>query len=276
MREVFDGPCGPWPLDLSCCPGWPEDPAEWSAEQRAAAEIATDVLWRLTAGRYGLCEEVIRPCRDDCTIHRYGADTGLLRPVLDSGRWHNRPPCGCGSTGCSCTLLCTLTLPGPVRSVLEVRQDGEVVPQAAYVLHRTPTGDRLVRTDGACWPHCQQLDRPDTELGTLSVSYLRGLEVPAPGRRAVGQLACEIAKLCAGAPGGCALPTGTKTVTREGVAYEIVPPGDWPQTLQAHFPQAWSWVQLVNPQQARQFAAVFSLDLPAAPHAARYRPGDPR
>jgi len=271
MQEVLDGPCGPWPLDPSCCPDWPDDPGQWNTGQRAAAEIATDVLWRLTAGRYGLCEEVIRLCRDDCTTHSSG---GLLQPVMEARRWYNRT-CGCSPASCLCTPLCTLTLPGPVHSVLTVRQDGEVVPPAAYVLHRTPTGDRLVRTDGACWPRCQQLDRPDTEPGTLSVGYVRGMEVPAAGRRAVGQLACEIAKLCAGAPDGCALPTGTKTVTREGVAYEIVPPGDWPQTLQAHFPQAWSWVQLVNPQQVRQFGAVFSLDLPPAPPAARYRPGGP-
>lgn len=272
MREVLDGPCGPWPLDPSCCPDWPQNPDQWSDGQRAAAEIATDVLWRLTAGRYGLCEEVIRPCRDDCTIH---STEGLLHPVVEAGRWYNRP-CGCGPAGCSCTPLCTVTLPGPVHSVLTVHQDGQVVPADAYVLHRTATGGRLVRTDGGCWPTCQRLDLPDTEPGTLSVSYLRGLEVPAAGRRAAGQLACEIAKLCSGAPSGCALPAGTKTVTREGVAYEIVPPGDWPETLKAHLPQAWAWVQLVNPQQVRQFGAVFSLDLPPAPPAARYHPGSLR
>ena len=273
MEEVLDGPCGPWPLDLSCCPDWPDDPDQWSHGQRAAAEIATDVLWRLTAGRYGLCEEVIRPCRDDCTT-RSSLDGGLWRPVVESGRWYNRS-CGCPPLGCSCDPLCTLTLPGPVHSVLEVRQDGEVVPPAAYVLHRTPVSDQLVRTDGACWPRCQDLSRPDGP-GTLSVTYLRGLEVPAAGRRSVAELACEIAKLCSAAPGGCALPTGTKTVTRDGVTYQITPPGDWPQTLQAHFPQAWSWVQLVNPQQVRQFGAVFSLDRPPAPPATRYRPGAAR
>jgi hypothetical protein len=271
MPEVLDGPCGPWPLDLSCCPGWSENPAEWSPGQQAAAEIATDVLWRLTAGRYGLCEEVIRPCRDDCTDRAPAAVGGLLRPVLDAGRWYNRP-CGCGPRGCSCEVLCSVTLPGPVHSVLEVRQDGTVVDPGGYVLHRTATGGQLIRTDDGCWPLCQRLSRPDTEPDTLSVRYLRGLDVPAAGRRAAGQLACEIDKLCSNAAGGCSLPTGTKSVTREGVAYEIVPPGSWPETLEAHFPQAWAWVQLVNPQKVRQFAAVFSLDLPPAPVAARYRP----
>uniref|UniRef100_UPI001FD0B240 hypothetical protein n=2 Tax=Streptomycetaceae TaxID=2062 RepID=UPI001FD0B240 len=271
-----DGPC-PWPLDTSCCPGWPGDPDEWSPEQQTAAEIATDVLWRLTAGRYGLCEEVIRPCRRACheSTPTLAYGNGLLRPVLDRGRWYNRP-CGCGPSGCTCTPLCEIHLPGPVHSVVEVKQDGQAVDASGYVLHRTATGGRLVRTGGECWPDCQRVDRPDTEPDTLSVRYLRGLEVPAAGRRAVGQLACEIAKLCEGRPGGCALPTGTKTVSREGVTYDIVPPGDWPETLRAHMPQVWAWVQLVSPQQHRQHAAVFSLDLPPAPLAARYRPEVPR
>ncbi|MEU2134404.1 hypothetical protein [Streptomyces sp. NPDC018352] len=276
--EVLDGPCGPWPLDTSCCPGWPADPADWSPAQQAVAEIATEVLWRLTAGRYGLCEEVLRPCRKGCDEPlpslAYGGG-GLLRPVLDNGRWFNRP-CGCGPSGCSCVPLCVIDLPGPVHEVVEVLQDGSVVDPAGYVLHRTATGGRLVRAGDECWPECQDLRLPDTEPDTLSVRYLRGLEVPAAGRRAVGQLACEIDKLCSGAAGGCSLPTGTKSVTREGVAYEIVPPGSWPETLQAHMPQVWAWVQLVNPGRVRQFGAVFSLDLPPAPVAARYRPGVPR
>ncbi|MFG2225386.1 hypothetical protein [Streptomyces sp. NPDC048644] len=192
--------------------------------------------------------------------------------MLDGGRWYNRP-CDCGPSGCSCVPLCVIDLPGPVHEVLEVRQDGQIVDASGYVLHRTPSGGRLVRIDGECWPDCQRLDRPDTEPDTLSVRYLRGLDVPAAGRRAAGQLACEIDRLCHGAPGSCALPTGTKSVTREGVTYEVVPPGSWPETLEAHLPQAWAWVQLVNPARVRQFGAVFSLDLPPAPPASRYRPG---
>jgi hypothetical protein len=268
VPEVLDGPCGPWPLDPACCPGWPADPTQWTPEQTAAVEIATDVLWRLTAGRYGLCEEVIRPCRRDCGEQRTGGGSAV-RPVLDAGSWYNRP-CGCGRLGCSCTPLCELFLPGPVHEVLEVRQDGAVVPSSEYVLHRRPTGGHLVRTDGECWPECQRLDRPDTDPDTLSVRYVRGLDVPYAGRRAVGQLACEIAKLCSGGGSGCALPAGTRTVTREGVAYEIVPPVGWPQTLQASLPQVWAWVELVNPSGARSPAAVFSLDLLPAPVAARY------
>ncbi len=272
--QVLDGPCGPWPLDTSCCPGWPDTPAEWTPEQQAAAEIATEVLWRLTAGRYGLCEELIRPCRRGCDSP-YSGPESLLRPVLDSGRWYNRP-CGCGPSGCLCTPLCEIYLPGPVHSVVAVKQDGHVVDASGYVLHHTATGGQLVRTEGECWPDCQRLDRPDTDPDTLSVRYLRGLEVPAAGRRAVGQLACEIEKLCSGRPGGCALPTGVKSVTREGVSYDIVPPGDWSETLQAHMPQVWAWVQMVNPKQHRQHGAVFSLDLPPAPVSARYRPGVPQ
>lgn len=278
MDEVRDddSPCGPWPVDLTCCPGWPEDPADWQPEHHLAVEIATDVLWRLTGGRYGLCEELIRPCRTACSSGRGGALAwgagGLLSPTLGpGGRWTNGGGCGCRS-GCSCRPLCAIDLPGPVHEVLEVRLSGHVLPVSAWTVHRVPAGGRLVRTDGGCWPDCQDMTRPDTDPDTMSVRYLMGREVPAAGRRAAGQLACEVFKQCTRAS-GCALPAGVKTVTREGVSYEIVPPGDWPETLRMHLPQVWAWVQLAAPQPGATRPALYSLDLPGPPLAARYRPG---
>jgi len=234
--------------------------------------IATDVLWRLTAGQYGLCEEVIRPCRRGCD-EEPDRERRTLSPILAKGRWYNRPGCGYGGKSCSCTRLCELILPGPVHDVIKVRQNGQVIPKSCYTLYRTPTAGRLVRTGDQCWPDCQDLRRPDTEPDTLSVRYLRGLPVPAAGQRAAGQLACEVYKQCTNT-GGCALPAGTKTVVREGLTYNIVPPEGWAQTLQAHLPQVWAWVELVNPHRVQQFASVFSLDVPPAPVTARYRTED--
>lgn len=245
--------------------------------------IATDILWRLTAGRYGLCEEWIRPCRKGCWPGGrgsgfpagYGFPGGqggsVLNPYQDQyGRWFN-VGCGCG-TDCSCQPMCVLELPGPAYEVVEVRIDGVVQGPGSYRLDKKPGHDELVRIgEGLCWPTCQDLTRPDTEPGTLSVRYLRGRPVPLAGVRAVSLLACEVYKECNGL-GGCLLPTGVKTIQREGVTYDILPPGEWAETLRLNLPTAYRWVNAVNPYGLKQPSAVYSLDLPAAPRGTRRGP----
>jgi len=283
---VEDGPCGIWPLDPAClCPDWPDDPAAWTERHHQAAKLATDILWRLTAGRFGLCEEKLRPCRIGCTPDGYGSGylwngggtwpgSWVLAPYIDDrGRWFNIG-CGCG-TECSCAPLCVIELPGPVHGVLEVRIDGQVVPShgpGGYVLDRRAGKARLVRRGDACWPTCQDMTRPDSQPGTFSVTYLRGKPVPAGGVRAVSVLACELLKQCSGSQ-GCRLPIGVKQVQREGVTYEILPPGDWLATFKDHMPEVYQWLILVNPHGLKQPTGVFSLDLqPQSPFAERRGP----
>lgn len=269
------GPCA-WPLDTACCPGWPDDPSQWNVQQVLAVEIATDMLWRRTAGRFGLCPELIRPCRRGCTPDRMG--TGFLwdhssfplDPYIDNGRWFNFG-CGCGPEDCSCEPLCVLELPGPVNTVVEVKIDGVVVDPATYRLERRPSKGKLLRlggTGGPCWPTCQNLTLDDDQAGTFSVLYLRGQAVPAAGMRAVGSLACEIYKQCTGAA-GCRLPDRVKTVTREGVTYDMFDPGEWLDQGLTGLRDVDTWIRSVNPHGLYQPSAVFSLDLPAAPQGLR-------
>lgn len=277
-----DGPCV-WPVDVTCCPGWPADPAAWTPQHILAVEIATDMLWRRTAGRYGLCPELVRPCRRACTPDHHGTgflfdrSTFLLDPYQDDrGRWLNFG-CGCATLDCSCKPQCTITLPGPVNAVVEVRLDGQIVPPDQYVLHRLPTAGELVRVggpDGPCWPDCQDLEQPHTAPGTFSVLYLRGRAVPAAGMRALGTLACEIHKQCVGAS-GCRLPERVKTVTREGVSYDMFDPGEWLDDGLTGLPEVDAWLRSVNPHGLTQPSAVFSLDLAPAPRSTRYLPDGP-
>jgi hypothetical protein len=65
--------------------------------------------------------------------------------------------CGCAAGDCSCTALCEAILPGPVGSVVEILLDGAVLDPSAY---RIDNGNRLVRTDGDCWPACQDMISP--------------------------------------------------------------------------------------------------------------------
>lgn len=269
------GPC-PWPIDLACCPDWPEDPSEWTSQHTLAVEIANDFLWRRTAGRFGLCPELIRPCRRGCTPDRHGTgflwdrSTFPLDPYVFNGKWFNFG-CGCGPEDCSCDPQCVLELPGPVNSVVEVKIDGDVVDPSTYRLDRRPNKGRLLRaggTSGPCWPTCQDLTKEDTEPGTFSVLYLRGKAVPAAGQRALGVLACEIHKQCVGA-GDCRLPERVRQVTREGVTYDMFDPGEWLDTGLTGLREVDTWLRAVNPHALHQPSAVFSLDLPAASPSTR-------
>lgn len=263
------GPCA-WPLDIACAPGWPTDPVDWTPQHVLAVEIATDLLWRRTAGRYGLCPELIRPCRRSCTPDRHGTDS-LFDPTRGAlGTWFSFG-CGCASPDCGCAPLCSLRLPGPVNSVVEVRIDGDVIPADQYTVNRRAGYADLVRVGGltgACWPTCQDLEKPPTEPGTFSVLYLRGKAVPAAGMRALGSLASEIYKQCVGAS-GCRLPERVQTVTREGVTYDMFDPGEWLDNGLTGLRDVDTWLRSVNPHGHYQPSAVFSLDIDPAPWATR-------
>lgn len=75
--------CEPWPLDTTCLTGWDDDPSGWTPEQKRAAELAGEIMNRLTAGFYGICVETVRPCDDSSpcgTVAGGGGEAGP-RPV---------------------------------------------------------------------------------------------------------------------------------------------------------------------------------------------------
>jgi hypothetical protein len=244
------GPCEPWPLEPTCLYGLPADPATYTPAQLAAVSAASELLWRWTAGVYDACTRVVRPCRADCT-------PGLPVPVLDAGRWLNML-CGCGSAPpCYCGAASTVALPGPVASVTEVRQDGVPLPPQAY---RVDDWALLVRLDGLAWPPCQNMGKAPTEAGTWQVTYRQGSDVPPGGRRAVGALAAELLRTCAGST--CTrLPANTTSVTREGVSILIDTSG-LATAWRTGLPEVDLWVYAVNPNRIQQRSAVYSVDMP--------------
>lgn len=269
-----DGPCGLWPLDTACCPNFADDPCDWEPRQLLAVEIATDMLWRLTAGRFGVCAELIRPCRRACAGDEwwepewwYGAGIGSglgrrwLRPFIFGGRWFNLP-CSCGPDNCGCGPLEAIDLQGPVSDVLEVRVDGELLSPGAWRVQRIGPDTRLIRRDGGHWPRCQDMTRPETEPGTWSVKYTRGRKVPAAGIRAVSTLACEIYKQCQN-DSSCRLPARVKQVQREGVTYTMFDPGEELDQGLTGLREVDAWIKTVNPHQLAEPPAVYSLDLPS-------------
>jgi hypothetical protein len=214
----FSGPCEIW------------DPI-WCGELSTAAmsvtgdavTMATEVLWQLSGQRFGLCEVTLRPCRNDCA-EGYGTfdqwwpgvggsfrSGGGPRPWWFNGVWAN--VCGgCGGS-CSCTLLDEALLPAPTREVVEVRLDGIVMDPSLY---RVDENRKLVRTDGQLWPMCQDMALDDSQPGTWSVTITVGEDVPALARRAVGELAAEFAKDCAGEE--CQVPYDVTSLNRQGIS----------------------------------------------------------
>lgn len=261
-----DGPCEVWPVEDGCCDGLSPDPTTWTPAQQTGVQIASDLLWRLTAGVYGLCREVVRPCRDTCEQFRSPwsifpgpiAAGGLLQPLLVDGQWFNAG-CGCAHD-CSCTTLCKVTLPGPVHAISAVTVDGVPVPSTGWVLY----GNQLVATGGDCWPLCQDLTKPSTEAGTFEVDYQRGVPVPPLGVRAHTELACEMAKGCT-PDGACPLPGTVTAVDREGVTYTLADPDAFLASPLLGLPSVQLFLSAVNPNGLREQAAVYSPDFGHTP-----------
>lgn len=91
----------------------------------------------------------------------------------------------------------------PVRDVLEVRVEGEVLDSGDWWL--VPGTNLLRRTDEADWS------------GSIVVVFRHGYDLPSSARPIVAQYACELMKRCLGQ--ACDLPEGIKVLSRPGVQF---------------------------------------------------------
>lgn len=254
--------CEPWPLASSCLPDcWSPNPEEWTEQQRAAVETAYAILSKLTAGVYGLCRVTLRPCRQRTCVKGYpylGTPLTISPwvPVLHDGKIFN-VTCQCPGD-CGCGPICEVPLDGPVHDIVAVRVDGEIVEPTTYRVDRTHRGDMLVKESGPCWPECQDLELPDNEPGTWSVTYRRGTLPDADGELALTLLALEVDKLCHGRR-DCVLSERVVRVVREGIEIEL---DTTEQIRQGATGIAFvdRWVGLVNPYGARLQMRAYSPD----------------
>lgn len=198
---------------------WTPNPAclgdDWEAltadEQEQALLLATSSLQMLTYYRVGTCPETIRPCpvRAKCGCG--------FNPHLDSsGAWVN---------SCECETACKPTsefaIPGPVGYIESMRVDGVEVDLAdgnwrldnGHILVWQGVGDSPL-------PATQNLNLPDTEVGTWSITYSRSYPVTDDGQLAVAYLAMEFAKACK-PKAKCSLPRGVTSVVRNGVSFTV-------------------------------------------------------
>jgi hypothetical protein len=200
------GPCD-WIIDPVCGAEY------WAtlspALQTAATDYAVWTLWASTGRRYGVCEQLVRPCVAQCCgpdLWGWSWYEGEWYPYIHNGEWFN---CGCLDL-CTCSATNEIRLPGPVAGITEILVDGVVLAPGNY---RVDNGNILIRLDGEPWP-AQDLD-VDSGVGYFLVTYDRGIVVPAPLSVAAGTLAIEFAKACQGQD--CRLPGRATNISRSGV-----------------------------------------------------------
>lgn len=224
------GPCQPWtsPQAAWACCGSPmttvdgdECPVDFSSQVLAASEVLFELSGRLYSGA---CEQTVRPCRMGCDCGIQVLSRGHVIGPWDFGWYWGNYSWMCGDDPCGCWPVSRVLLPGyPVREILEVKIDGDVVDPSTYVLQNWRWLQRMrdpAEPDTALqWPSCQAMDLPDTADGTFSVTYRYGQDVPVMGQNAAASLACEMYRACAG-DGDCAIPANAVRVTRQGVTID--------------------------------------------------------
>lgn len=216
-----NGPCAPW------TPTWCVDiPLSAAAITGTMLMAATEILWAKSGRQFSTCSQTLRPCRKDCwgginpfsqSWNEYGA--GWPYPYNYNGEWFNLGCGGCAGS-CSCTVIHEVILPMYVNDITEVKVDGVVLPSTSYMLydHRT-----LLRVDGEEWPRCNDLNLEDTEVGTWSITFTTGTDVPQLGSLAVGELAGQFILACVG-DNTCALPQPVQQLVRQGISMTFLDP----------------------------------------------------
>jgi hypothetical protein len=210
-------PCT-WDVNTDCCDEWDTYSTEL---QDAAMEYGALTMWAATGRRFGLCERTVRPCGR--TVHSgsaplgYFYSAGTWMPYIFNGVWRNCAGCGSDFGCCSCEPSCQVWLPAPVYSIpaTGITVGSDIIPVDSW---RVDNAQWLVRTDGECWPECQDFDTDSGET-FFQVTYFRGQPVPNVLLRAAGELACEWARSCAGAD--CRLPQRVTSISRQGVSVTL-------------------------------------------------------
>lgn len=276
VTRTADSPyvCG-WGTDL-CCPTLEglfvsSDEAKNLLAQNCL-NGAAEILYALSGRQFGLCELTVRPCYQRCEGYSSSPTTwnnGILGssgfpwlPVLSGGVWTNIT-CGC-RTSCSCTEVSEVWLPGPIDSVVGVKQDGAVLDPARYRVDNRQTVVRLDNADGteARWPLCQDMDAPATEPNTWEITYMRGRPVPEAGRSSLSELACELSKACLG-DSTCRLPSRVTSIQRQGITMAMLDPMTFIDYGRTGLYSVDLWLKTVNPKARSRSAAVLSPDVEA-------------
>lgn len=232
-------------VDWSCIPD--EDLLELDPDIKLRAELFAQAAIRvLTGGQVGNCPVTVRPCVSGCA-----PASPIMNPEIRDGRWYNT--CGCPAERCSCSALTKIILKGPVGGIAGVYVDGSPVSPSYY---RVDNGNELIRLGGPEWPTRQDMTLPDTEVGTMAVTYYQGAVLDKTGEFVAGILAKEFLDACEGRE--CRLPFGVESLSRQGVNLDFsggLFPGN-----RTGIEEVDIWVAAWNPYAQKSPSMVFSPD----------------
>jgi hypothetical protein len=233
-------------------------------QQAMALRLAAFTVYALTGRQFGTVTLTLRPCNAPSLpplyqtypvnlINPWGTDEGnTYYPLyISNGVWHNA---GCLGMNC-CGATCEVQLPRVV-SITSVITDGATVDPTAY---RVDNGNLLVRTDGACWPQCQDLNKNPGAANTFTITGVFGRLVPQELLDAAGLLACEIGKSIAGQP--CRLPQRMQSLSRQGVTVQFPAADSYLDRGLTGLNEVDQLVVQFNPGRLAQSPKVFSLDM---------------
>jgi hypothetical protein len=245
-------PCEPWPTTWSC--SLPATVSQEAIDEGLMA--ATHVMWALSGRRYGFCTTTVRPAASVCQVgcppgvpyELVPSPSGSLAWVWAPQRWR----C-CEDYTADPKVLSLWHY--PVVEVTNVTIGGVTLDPSAYVLEEWRW---LRRIDGADWPVGQDWTVPEGAPGTWSITERYGSTVPELGRQAVGALACELVKACAGFE--CALPERVTSVVRQGIAVSFSDPGQLLVDGRTGLYLCDLFLMTVNPGKLRSRARVFRAD----------------
>jgi len=226
------------------------DPEDIIKRERAELFAQTAIVV-LTGRQVANCPITVRPCLSACGAESTVYAQPWMVPYISEGRWYNS--CGCKPKDCSCKSLDVIYLEGPIGEVVEVMLDGVAVDSTDY---RVDNHNAVVRLGGAPWPKCQDMSLPDTEVGTMSVTYVRGATLDELGEFIAGQLANEYLEACN--TGECSLPAGITSLARQGVQFEfgaeVFPNG------RTGIDSVDLWVESWNPYKVKSPSRIYSVD----------------
>ena len=252
--------CVPFEPDFGCCAEWETLSPELQAR---ALDLAWSTMRSLSGGQVGNCPVTVRPCLSQpCNVCGpwWFDSLGPIQPWVSvglvAGQWIN---CACASPECSCERLCEIVMPGAVATITSVLVDGVEQPLDDY---RIVNGNRIARVDGQCFPSCQNMNAPLTDVGTVGIEYVPGIVPDAAGLWAAGVLACEFSKACTG--NKCRLPSSVTSISRQGVSFTMSA-GMFVNGLTG-IREVDAYLVAINPAGLARPAIVWSPDVPWAKH----------
>ena len=237
------GPCQTW-IDTLPCSG------SGGSSDDVYLAAASQLLWNWSGRQFsGSCDLVGRPC-----------GSGGCWPVSVAAqrwRWGGEHWADESSTFlCGCVAVSQVPLSGyPVTDVSEVTIDGDVIDPDTY---RLDDDHLLTRLDG-WWPTCQNLRANVDEFGSFVVRYAAGIDPPAPGALACGELACWLVAMYPGVGDDCSPTTTVKAMTRQDVNYQFSDTATLPAARR--LPMVAEFLDTYNPRHLPRRGAVYSPDL---------------